>query len=224
MTVQPPRAPGAWWAVVVAFVLRSVLYRTTVHHRERVGDGAVILAINHLCVLDGPLVYAVNRRVVHMLVKQEMFHGFLGWVLRQVGQIPVKRGGGDRTAMQTALAGLRSSRVVGIFPEGTRGRGDLASVRTGVAWLALQSGAPVLPVACLGTRRSGEPNGAMPPLRRRLHVVFGEPFEVERQEGLAGRQALVAAAEQVRVRLAQHISDAVELTGEPLPVDAGSSS
>ncbi len=171
----------------------------------------MLLAVNHVSVLDGPLVYSGNwRRSVHFLVKKEMFRGFFGWVLRQVGQIPVDRSGSDRAALSAAVAVLREGGAAGIFPEGSRGRGDVAAVRTGIAWIALQSGAPVVPVAVLGTRRTGERPGGLPRLRRRLHVVHGEPFRPRAPRGVPGKQALAMAAEQVRVRLVEHVTDAVD--------------
>ncbi len=173
-------------------------------------------------MLDGPLVYSANwSRSVHFLVKKEMFRGFFGWVLHQVGQIPVDRSGGDRTALTAAVAVLRDGGAAGIFPEGSRGRGDVAAVRTGIAWIALQSGAPVVPVAVLGTRRTGERHGGLPRLFRHLHVVHGEPFHLVRPDGVPGKQALAMAAEQVRLRLVAHVEASVALTGESLPDDPG---
>ncbi|MGF1646963.1 MAG: lysophospholipid acyltransferase family protein [Kineosporiaceae bacterium] len=212
--------PGWWWSRGVAFALTRVLWRVrTTGPTGR--PEAFLLAVNHVNVLDGPLVWAVHPRPTHFLVKTEMFRGFFGWALRQVGQIPVDRSRPDRAALSTAVHALRTGRVVGVFPEGARGRGDVTEVRTGIAWLALQAGSPVVPVAVLGTRRSGERSGRLPSLGRRLHVVIGEPFVVVRPQGLTGRAALTAAAEQVRVRLAAHVRDAVERTGMELPDDAG---
>lgn len=217
-----PPAPGRWWGRLVGFVVAHVIWRTRVRGLEHVSHGPVLLAVNHVSVLDGPLVYSSNwRRSVHFLVKKEMFRGFFGWVLRQVGQIPVDRSGSDRAALVSAVAVLREGGVAGIFPEGSRGRGDVAAVRTGIAWIALQSGAPVVPVAVLGTRRTGERSGSLPRPLRRLHVVHGEPFHLQRPAGVPGKQALAMAAEQVRVRLGEHVAAATALTGEPLPDDPG---
>ena len=221
MSVPAPTAPGRWWGRIVGFVVAHVRWNTDVRGLDNLGEGPVLLAVNHVSVLDGPLVYSSNRRTVHFLVKKEMFRGFFGWVLRQVGQIPVDRAGSDRGALSAAVAVLREGGAAGIFPEGSRGRGDVAAVRTGIAWIALQSGAPVVPVAVLGTRRTGEPAGGLPRLRRRLRVVHGEPFHLVREPGVPGKQALAAAAEQVRVRLVEHVAAAVALTGEPLPDDPG---
>ncbi len=221
MSVPAPAAPGRWWGRWIGRFVAHVLWRTDVRGLQHLGDGPVLLAVNHVSVLDGPLVYSCNRRGVHFLVKKEMFRGFFGWVLHQVGQIPVDRSGSDRAALSAAVAVLREGGAAGIFPEGSRGRGDVAAVRTGIAWIALQSGAPVVPVAVLGTRRTGERAGGLPRLRRRLHVVHGEPFRLVRPAGVPGKQALAGAAEQVRIRLVDHVAASVALTGVTLPDDPG---
>jgi 1-acyl-sn-glycerol-3-phosphate acyltransferase len=187
-------------------------------------SGPVLLASNHLGFLDGPLLVAVAPRFTRCLVKEEMFHGPFGVVLRSSGQIPVSREGNDRRALQTALRVLAQDGTVGVFPEGTRGRGDVEQMRQGVAWLALQSGAPVVPVACLGTRRTGESTGRLPGFRRRLDVVFGEPIRLEQRPGVPRRVALTEATAVMRDRLSAHVAAAVERTGQTLPEDLGDGS
>src|SRR4029079_5726543 len=105
------------------------------------------------------------------------------------GQIAVEHDGG-RSALNSALVVLKRGGVVGVFPEGSRGRGDAASARAGIAWLALNGAAPVVPVAMLGTRRTGESVGHVPGFRRRLVVEFGKPILLERAPGVSGRDAL----------------------------------
>jgi 1-acyl-sn-glycerol-3-phosphate acyltransferase len=155
---------------------------------------------------------------MHVLVKQEMFSGFLGHVLRASGQIPVDRSG-DRRALARAMAVLRRGGCVGILPEGKRGSGDAASVNSGVAWLALNSGAAVVPVAILGTRITGDHRNKIPAPGRRLQVVFGAPLTIRRDPGVSGRVSMDRAAEQIRVRLAAHVRAAIATTGQQLPAD-----
>ena len=181
-------------------------------------DGPVLLAANHTGLMDGPVVMGVVRRPVHMIVKESMFRGPLGTVLRAAGQIPVDTSGG-RTALTIALAVLKRGGAVGIFPEGNRGRGDLADVRAGVAWLALTSGAPVVPVAVLGTRRTGQKVGSVPGFRRRLYVEVGQPIAVERAPGVSGRATLEAANREIRESLTALVAGAVERSGIALPLD-----
>ncbi len=189
------------------------------HHADRVPAGPVVLVANHSGFLDGPLVFSLAPRGVSFLVKQQMFSGPLGWVLRRVGQIPIDRSRGDRAALGVARAVLDRGGIVGVFPEGTRGRGDVAQVNQGAAWLALQAGALVVPVAVLGTRRAGASTGSLPRLRTRVVVEFGEPFDLAPDPGLPGRERLRAATDRLRDRLAAHVSAASTTYGVVLPDD-----
>src|SRR5690606_19743029 len=133
------------WSRHVGRFLAHVVWRTEVLDAHHVpASGPVVVAANHIALLDGPLVHGVVPRPSHILVKREMFRGPVGWVLHAAGQIPVDRSNG-RPALAAALAVLRRGDVVGIFPEGMRGRGDASGSRAGVAWLAVNSGAPVVP-------------------------------------------------------------------------------
>jgi 1-acyl-sn-glycerol-3-phosphate acyltransferase len=181
----------------------------------------VLFASNHIGFLDGPMLVAVAPRFVHCLVKQEMFHGVAGVILRSAGQIPVERNRGDRSALGRALELLAAGGAVGVFPEGKRGRGNVGEVRQGITWLALRSGAPVVPVACLGTRRTGESTGQLPRLRRRLDVVFGEPVSLAARPGVPGRVALTEVSAILRDTMAAHVARAQTRTGQPLPEDLG---
>lgn len=211
-----------WWAPPAAALLFRAVWPVRVHGAEHVpASGPVILASNHTAFLDGPMLVAAAPRWTRCLVKSEAFHGVLGAVLRSAGQIPVVRHTGDRAALTAAMAVLEQDGVLGMFPEGTRGRGDVAEVQQGVAWLALRSGAPVVPAACLGVRRTGEGTGSLPPPRRRLHVVFGPPLTVGAPDGLPGRAALAHATTTVRDALSEHVARAVAQTGQALPEDLG---
>jgi 1-acyl-sn-glycerol-3-phosphate acyltransferase len=152
-------------------------------------------------------------------VKKEMFHGPIGWLITTVGQIPIDRSVADRSALTAALGILKRGGCVGIFPEGRRGRGDLAEANAGTVWLALASGAPVVPVAVLGTRRTGQSISGFPPPLRRVATVFGAPIELVRPAGVPRKQAMDALTEALRQRLSAHVLDASERLGLPLPED-----
>lgn len=176
--------------------------------------GPVILAINHAHNIDGPMVQAAAPRPVHFLVKKEAFVGPLGPFLERIGQVKVDRHSTDRNAIANALAVLEHGGVLGIFPEGTRGEGDFAALRAGLAYFAVRSGAPIVPVAVLGSSdRRGRLVKALPPLRSRVDVVFGEAFEAGDGTGRRTRKALDEATVRIQERLTAHLKNARRLTG-----------
>lgn len=214
-----PGRVGPGWSRWVGRFLARVVWDTRVLGADRVPrTGALIIASNHLGIIDGPLVHGVCPRGTHMLVKQEMYRGPLALVLRAAGQIPVDRTSG-RPALAAALGVLRRGGAVAIFPEGNRGRGDAATARAGTAWLALTSGAPVVPVAVLGTRRTGESVHHVPGVRRRVVVGFGDPITLEGLAGLSRRAVVSAAHERLRAALSEHVLAVSADTGIPLPGD-----
>lgn len=214
-----PAARGPRWSRHLGRVIAHVPWRTEVLDAGLVPrTGPVIVAANHIGLLDGPIVHGVIPRPSHVLVKEEMFTGPVGVLLRGAGQIPVDRRNG-RPALTAALGVLRRGDVVGIFPEGMRGRGDASDSRAGVAWLAVTSGAPVVPCAVLGTRRTGESTSSLPPLRRRLVVGFGAPVRLDAAPGSGRREAVTRANEVLRVALSEHVQRVSRLTGVELPDD-----
>jgi glycerol-3-phosphate dehydrogenase (NAD(P)+) len=117
--------------------------------------GGLIVAANHRSFLD-PFVVGASlpwRRPMNYVAKQELFNNpFQAWFLSRLGAFPIRRGSSDEEAMETARMIVERGGTVCIFPEGTRHRtGSLANPRRGVGRLALQTGAPVLPAAVLGT-------------------------------------------------------------------------
>ncbi|WP_405996566.1 lysophospholipid acyltransferase family protein [Streptomyces sp. NBC_00986] len=176
--------------------------------------GPVILAVNHSHNIDGPMVIGVAPRASHFLVKKEAFVGPLGPFMRAVGQLEVDRSTADRTAVTRALDVLKGGGVLGIFPEGSRGEGDFAALRAGLAYFAVRGGAPIVPVAVLGSaEKSGRLIKALPPLRSRVDVVFGDPFDAGDGSGRRTRKALDEATERIQKQLAAHLDDARRLTG-----------
>lgn len=217
VTVLSPSARGAQGGRRIGSVLFRSLYRETVLGVDRVPtEGPLLLASNHTGILDGPLVFGLAPRPVHFLVKREFFHGVFGWVLDRCGQIPIDRSSTDRRALQSALGVLARGGAVGVFPEGARGRGDVAAVHEGVTWLAMHSGAPVVPVACLGTRSPGAGVGTPPRPGHRVAVAFGAPMHLVAAPGLPRRQASRELTEQLRRVLAAHVHATSEQLGIPL--------
>lgn len=211
---------GPTWSRRVGWVLDHVWWNTTVHGAEHVPtDGPVIIASNHTGIVDGPVLHGALPRGSHILVKQEFFDSSIGFLMTWAGQIPVDRASG-RAALAVGKALLDEGRVVGIFPEGTRGRGAVTEVRAGVAWLAVNSGAPVVPAACLNTRRTGDPRGYVPPPRAKIEVVFGAPIVLDPPAGASRRERMDHAITSIGAGLQAHVEHAVALTGVPLPAAA----
>lgn len=176
--------------------------------------GPVILAVNHAHNIDGPMLMGTAPRPVHFLIKKEAFVGPLDPFLRGIGQLKVDRTTVDRTAITQALGVLDNGGVLGIFPEGTRGEGDFASLRAGLAYFAVRGRAPIVPVAVLGsTEGRGRLIPALPPLRSRVDVVFGEAFQAGDGSGRRTRKALDEATLRIQGKLTAHLENARRLTG-----------
>jgi 1-acyl-sn-glycerol-3-phosphate acyltransferase len=161
------------------------------HHVPR--RGPVILAANHLALIDPLFIGVACPRQVRFIAKQELFDDTtlpkraLTALLRSFGQLAVDRRPGQsaQEAMDNSLAVLESGEVFGIFPEGTRSPdGRLHRGQTGLAWLALTSGAPVVPVALAGTERILPPGRRVPSLNR-VGVRFGAPVDLSPWKGQA---------------------------------------
>lgn len=177
-------------------------------------SGPAILAVNHSHNIDGPMVMGVSPRPTHFLIKKEAFVGPLNPFLTGIGQLKVDRTTADRAAITQALGVLEAGGVLGIFPEGTRGEGDFASLRAGLAYFAVRSGAPIVPVAVLGSSgRPGRLIKQLPPLRSRVDVVFGDPFDAGDGSGRRTRRALDEATERIQKQLTSHLENARRLTG-----------
>lgn len=168
--------------------------------------GAVLLAGNHTGLLDGPLVYALSPRSATFLAKSELFVGPLARALGWLGQIPIHRGRPDRTALRAGLAVLERGEALGVFPEGTRGTGELDNVSDGLAYLALRSGAVVVPLAVLGTSQALPKGSRKPRFRAPVTLVFGPAITVSVEGDPRARRTVRAAAEQLRLALVAHLA------------------
>jgi glycerol-3-phosphate dehydrogenase (NAD(P)+) len=146
---------------VLYWTLRAMLvpFFLSYFRMQRIGSehlprrGPLLLASNHRSFLDPFLIGTLVRRPVYYMAKRELFEKrWQAWLLNGLGAFPVDRGAGDTDAMGTARAILARGDCVVVFPEGTRVRpGPLGAPRRGVGRLVLETGAPVAPVAVIGT-------------------------------------------------------------------------
>jgi len=180
-------------------------------------SGPHIIASNHLGLIDGPLLAAFAPRPVHALTKKEMFEGSTGMALRAVGQIPLSRYEVDPAAIKDCLRVLRDGGVVAIYPEGTRGAGEFSQIQHGVAYLALVTGAPVVPLALFGTRDPGGHLDSVPQRGARFDLVYGSPVYLEPQPWPRRQADVRQAAEALRKTFVDHLVEAHSITGRELP-------
>ena len=150
-------------------------------------NGPVIIASNHLSFSDSIFMPLVVPRKVTFLAKSEYFTspGLKGFIKKMtfiaLGQVPVDRSGGRRSeaALLTGLDLLADGACIGIYPEGTRSPdGKLYKGRTGIARMAIESGAAIVPVAMFNTAEI-QPTGQVVPNVRRVEMIFGEPMYFE---------------------------------------------
>lgn len=180
--------------VILGPALR-LIFRPQVEGRDNVpATGPAILASNHLSFSDSIFMPLMVRRRVTFVAKAEYFtgKGLKGWLTKLffvgTGCIPVDRSGGRaaQAALDTQLRVLREGEVAGIYPEGTRSPdGRLYRGKTGVARLALESGAPVIPVAMLNADEV-QPPGKLIPKIMRVKIRFGAPLDFTRYAGMSG--------------------------------------
>ena len=172
-----------------------LVFRPIVEGRDNVPEtGPAIIASNHLSFADSIFMPLMVRRKVTFVAKAEYFtgKGLKGWLVKMffvgTGTIPVDRAGGRaaQAALDTQLRVLRAGNLAGIYPEGTRSPdGRLYRGKTGVARLALLSGAPVIPVVMLNADEI-QPPGTVIPKIKRVRIRFGDPLDFSRYSGMSG--------------------------------------
>jgi 1-acyl-sn-glycerol-3-phosphate acyltransferase len=169
-----------------------LIYRPVVEGADNIPlTGPLLLASNHLAFVDSIVIPLVAPRRVAFLAKSEYFTGrgvrgtWSRWLFTAVGSVPIQRGtaGAAQEALDSALEILNDGLAFGIYPEGTRSRdGRLYRGRTGVAWLALTAGCPVVPVALSGTQDI-QPMGSRVPRVAKITVRFGKPMDFSHLQG-----------------------------------------
>jgi 1-acyl-sn-glycerol-3-phosphate acyltransferase len=201
-----------WVVKAILYPILTIVFRPWAEGVENVPrEGPAILASNHLSFSDHFFGLLPLPRKATFLAKSEYFtgRGLKGLVskafFRGVGQIPVDRAGGEASerALKTGLRVLAQGKLLGIYPEGTRTPdGRLYRGKTGVARLALESKAPVIPCAMISTFELMPPGRLLPRLRFRPGVKFGKPLDFSRYAGLeSDRLVLRAVTDEIMYAL-----------------------
>lgn len=179
------------FAKAIVKPIYHLFYRIQVEGLEHIPtEGGAIICGNHFSMNDPIIVGITANRPVAFMAKQELFTiPVLGGIVRGLGAFPVKRGKPDMAALKTSLKVLKEGGCFGIFPEGTRSRtGQLAKPEPGAAFLAIKSGAPVIPVGITSTYKLFSP----------IIVKFGEPVSMEAfRNGKVHGETLEAASEAI---------------------------
>lgn len=191
-----------WCLRGLAWVLTALVCRYRVTGQRNVpASGSLLIVANHLSWYDPLLLAVILPRRVWFFTKAEVFRWpIVGWLCRVTGQIPVYRGMGDRVALQKAIVHLREGKALVFFPEGTVERQEqMIAAHTGVAMLALRSGATLLPVAHRGTRRVLR--GSWFP---RVEVHIGTPYILPlAEEGSSRKAVLQEITQEIMERIAE---------------------
>lgn len=219
----PPTRMGATYFLgrFVLTPLARMLYRPHLEGRSLVPKtGPVIFASNHLSFLDSIAIPVAAPRPVHFLAKASYFDGsgVKGWASRQfftaIGAIPVQRGAGQAAldALEQQRLLLEQGSAVALYPEGTRSLdGRLYKGRTGVAFLALQTGAPVVPVGLIGTDKVMPVGAKRPSFSHRVTVKFGEPLHLGHHGPATSGRARRLATDDIMAAI--HALSGQELAG-----------
>ena len=184
-------------------ILRPILmfvYRVRITGREHVpASGPCVLAANHVSVMDGFFLGIAVTRQVRFMAKAELHRApIVKQILEAAGAFPVERGADAGRAVAAGVKLLEQGAVIGLFPEGTSLPDQKRGYKRGAARLALATGAPLIPVALIGTHLTLEPETHRIRLPR-VRIVIGEPLLVERQEPTE------AAATELTARLQEAI-------------------
>ncbi len=188
---------GKWQPAALAACrpIFKFLWKIDVQGAENVPtDGPAVICPNHISVIDSFVLPAVLPRGITYVGKAEYLDDWkTAKLFPALGMIPIDRRGGDHAkgALDAARSVLDSGGLFGIYPEGTRSRsGKLHKGHTGAARLAIESGAPIVPVGLIGTLEIQPPDQPMPNVFRRATVNIGEPIDVSRYAGRVGDRAV----------------------------------
>lgn len=137
-------------------------------------EGPFILAGNHKSLLDIPLVACTSKQEIHFIAKKELFeHKLAAFTLKKLGAIPINRNQSDIKAIRASIEVLKNKEILGIFPEGTRHKGEgLGQFKSGAAMLAVKGDCPIIPFGISGEYKLG----------KHITIQFGEAIRFRRED------------------------------------------
>ena len=152
-------------------ILFKLLYRPKIVGTENIkSSGGIILAGNHNNNLDGAILISSTKRNIHFLAKIELFKGMKKYFFDNLGLIPVDRSKRNHKALENACGYLKNGKVIGIFPEGTFGRGKILPFKIGAVKMAYETGWEIVPFAITGDFKIFSKN---------LKIEFGKPIKIK---------------------------------------------
>ena len=192
-----PNNIGSWQPAALT-VLRPVfrfLWRLDVSGLENIPkEGPAVLCPNHLAAIDSFILPAVLPRGIHYVGKAEYLDDWkTSKLFPALGMIPIDRRGGDhaKAALDAARQVLERGGLFGIYPEGTRSRsGNLHKGHTGAARLAIETGAPIIPIGMIGTADVQPPEKSVPNFFRTVTINIGRPIDTSRYRSRVGDRAV----------------------------------
>jgi 1-acyl-sn-glycerol-3-phosphate acyltransferase len=202
---------------VLVRIVNRVVFRVSVEGPGRVPDeGPVIIAPVHRSFIDFFVASEVTRRKLHYMTKDSLWENrLLARLIPVVGGFPVSRGTADREALRRAQRVLEAGEVLTMFPEGTRRDGPVVKdLLEGVAFLALRTGATIVPVG-IGGSASVMPKGSHLPRPRHIHLVVGESITVPppAARGRVSRSRTHQLTEQLATSIQQLYDRALTVAG-----------
>jgi 1-acyl-sn-glycerol-3-phosphate acyltransferase len=192
-------------------IVLCLFAKLTISGQERVPQvGPIIVASNHLSIIDPAIVAQAIPRRVRFLAKNSLFKNlFVRKFLTAYGAHAISRSGHDNNAIRWSIDTLSNNEIVGIFPEGTRHRNGMHIGLNGCALLALQTGAPVIPVGITGTENLDNLWHLVFPTGK-IHIAVGEPFVSDNLNSSPTKSELESTTRMIMHRIANTLPDAYQ--------------
>lgn len=185
----------------IGVILLRVFYHTRVENRGFIPlDGPLIVAANHFSYIDPIVLQSVFPRRIYFMMTEVYFEGRGKWFFKLLRCICVKEEGSNISALREGIEALKSNSVIGIFPEGGVSKeGCLQEGNPGVGFLAMRSGAPIIPAFISGTYEA-LPKGAKIPKISKIKVTFGKPMRFE-DNRYTEKQNILEITKQIMERI-----------------------